>query len=186
MGLIPDGPLTVDTSEEEVVYALDPDVTPPPDLVGCGWIPAERCDVRKGADKLKCRILGSNELRVHRGIAGSLPERGGGELAGYHYALTTGVLEVNGKRKNIKSCGKTYPTISAYLDALMAANRKSGAGAAGAAGSVAYQLAALRVLARSNSKDMADYYATARIWLGVEGEEAEEVADAGASKSEPG
>lgn len=180
MGLIPQGPLTVDGSEEEVVFALDPDVTPPEDLVGAGWIPAARCTLAKGADKVQTRILGSSELRTHRGIVAESPTRGGGELGGYHYALMTAVLSVNGKRKDIRSGGKTYATIGAYLDALMAAN-----GDETQSGSAAYQLLALRILARSNSKPLSDYYALARLWLGVEiTEKPEEVADAGASKSD--
>lgn len=183
MGLVPEGPLEVEGSEEDLVYALDPDVTPPAHLVASGWVAAKACETRKGADTVRTRILRPKELRAHRAVVAEPAEDGGGELAGYHFALTRAVLSVNGKRKDIRSSGKTFPTISAYLDTLMAANGKDARGAEGQAGSLAYQLLALRVLARSNSKPLDLYHRSARALLGADEPEPEEVADAGASKS---
>lgn len=51
------GGATLRLTEEDVVYSEDPDVTVPPHLAGCGWVPQGECQDRVGADVLRIRAM---------------------------------------------------------------------------------------------------------------------------------
>lgn len=163
MGLLT-GPLKVELSELDVVYSEDPDVKVPDDLRGCGWIPADRCQINKGADRLRIRILRPSEERERADMQSE---------QGLHYALTRACLAHNGTKKQ--------SAIVSYLDALYLSN--GGVSRNNRPGSTAWRLLAYRVLTATNGKSLDDYYRVARAMLGYD-VDAEEVADDdGASKS---
>lgn len=155
MGLVPQGPTKVDGSEEDLVYTEDPDVEVPAALEGCGWVLESECRAKKGADKVRTRILAPSEVRLHQGVV-----RDGGAWVGYAYALERAVLSVNGSKKSSVK--------AAFLDSLMLANGADAEGPQGRVGATAYELLALRVLARTNSKPISLYHKTARAKLGVD------------------
>ena len=164
MGLL-SGPLKVDQSEVDVVYSEDPDVKVPDELRGCGWIPADRCQVNKGADKIRIRILRPGEERERADLQTE---------QGLHFALSRACLAHNGTKK--------ASAIMAFLDALYVSN--GGISANNRPGATAWRLLAYRVLAATNGKSLDDYHAAARAMLGYELEEVAD--DDGASKSDAG
>ncbi len=71
MGLpgIPVGPVTVATSEEELVYSEDADVTLPAHLAHCGWVAvADAVSVGPGAARITTRTMNADELASVRDV----------------------------------------------------------------------------------------------------------------------
>ena len=87
------GATTLKTSEEEVVYSEDSDVTPDASHRGCGWIPLANAKVQKGADIVEIKALPPGEASKHT----DLEERHGARTAA-HYAAARGTQKVNGAR----------------------------------------------------------------------------------------
>lgn len=164
MGLL-QGHAKVSLSEKDLAYSEDPDVKVPDDLVGCGWVETDRCQISKGADVVRIRILTPSEERERVDIAQTAPEKA------LHYALSAAVLAHNGDKK--KSAN------AAWLDALYLSN--GGTSGNNRPGSTAWRLLAYRILTETNGKPLADYHAMCRALLGYE--QPEEVADDGATKS---
>lgn len=88
-----EGNLTLKSSQLWVVYSEDPSVECPPELKGCGWVPAEDCRLKPGATKLFIRSLSPNEWARYR------DEHKLGEGTAMLYATTTGTLRVGESKK---------------------------------------------------------------------------------------
>ncbi len=162
------GATTVKASEEDVVWSEDPDVVVPAELQGCGWIPADACKDRPGADTLRIRGLTAAERSRSRDVWARQ-----GEASMNHFVARAGTVRWNKEKKAEK--------VAARVDEL--AQREA----------VALDLLAHRILLITRGVDPADGYAFCRQSLGYEeppkstpAEGGEEAADAGGSKSSDG
>ena len=104
MGILTGGATRI-TSIRELVYSEDPDVTVPPALAKCGWVPAEACVVRPGADKVTVRALDPGEATRMRDVHAR-----SGEASSYRFAVSTALKSVGKRRKQAE--------IDEWVDAL--------------------------------------------------------------------
>lgn len=154
MGILTGGATRI-TSIRELVYSEDPDVTVPPALASCGWVPAEACVVRPGADKVTVRALDPGEATRMRDVHAR-----SGEAASYRFAVSSAVKGVGKRRKQGE--------IDEWVDALAQQDP------------VCLDLLGRTIWCITRGIDPATLeYAVARQILGYEAPEAEGVADAG-------
>lgn len=143
MGILKGGS-TLRLTEEDLVYSEDPDVTVPPELAGCGWVPREQCQVRPGADELRTRALTDAEKTAARDRYGRA-----GEATMNLFTAQRGVIRVG--KADVK---KAPDKVAGYVAALAQQDP------------TALDLLARRIDAVTMGRDPADGYALARGLLG--------------------
>ena len=145
------GDLLIKATHIDVVYSEDPDVKVPEELTGCGWVDAEKCDVKRGADVVTIRALSPSEWAKYRDTAAA--EGRGSALL---YVTRTGVLRVNRSKKSSEA--------RAWVDRLsMAVNDGNIPGAA-----EAHDLLAMRVIGLTRAVPVENTFKAARVLLGYE------------------
>lgn len=114
MGILKGG-VQIKTGQVRVVYSEDPDVSLPPKLAGCGWVPeAEAESVKPGADIVTVQALSPAQLARYRDV-----HRSHGSGTAMRDALLMGVTEAvfrdeSGKRVTVRGKGT-----ATYVDALV-------------------------------------------------------------------
>jgi GNAT superfamily N-acetyltransferase len=146
------GNLKTKGSARAYVYSEDPDVTAPAGRFG--WVPADECEVRKGADVVTVQSLSDD---THATARDRLAH---GQGIGRLYINRLAVSDWSGTKTAEERLAKVGDLMREDVDA--------------------FDLLAELVLARDNGRDIAAYYEHARQWLG---KPAPEVPADGASKS---
>lgn len=149
MALI-EGNLTLQSQQLWVVYSEDPSVECPPELEGCGWVPAERCRIKSGATKVFIRSLSPNEWARYR------DEHRLGEGTAMLYATTTGTLRVGESKR------KSDATMLVHL--LSVATKDAGRPGL----EFAHDLLGMRIIGLTRMVPVANTYKYARLLLGYE------------------
>lgn len=167
------GDLTLKTTELLVVYSEDPSVEVPEHLIGCGWVPAAECRLKRGADQLLIRSLSpEGEWPRYRDIL-----RSEGEGSAEAYLTATGTLKANNSKK--KSEARLF--VQRLSLAIDHGNSKGA--------SKAHHLLAMRIIGLTKAVPVESTYTYARIALGYEPDierDEEETPVAGKASPPPG
>lgn len=176
MGIFLEGALKTEETELTVVWSEDPAVEVPAELVGCGWVPADKCRLKRGADRVVIRALGPHEWARYRDKKGA-----DGDGTAMLFITETGTVRVNDAKK--RSATRTWvQALSMVVE--------GGQNAKGAAH--AHDLLGMRIIGLSRGVPVENTYRYARIILGYEEDdkakvdEAKADADAGESEEGPG
>lgn len=143
------GSVTVETSEEQLVFSEDSKVVAGEARAGCGWVPADEVDeVKAGADVITSRTVTHDQRTHYRDIYA----RRGPASANLYVAKATIT-----KCENVGRTAKPLkgPKLTEWVEAVARQNP------------VAIDLYVDRVLARASGRDMVELYPAFRALLGA-------------------